>query len=455
MKHYYQGRLAAYSLWFDIILLNLGFGLSTYLHLGYPPADDIYLILQLALNLSWLGLTYFLQTYPMSRLDLSIQGLLGRFVKAITLLVLVSAALLFFSKYGERVSRLVLFSTVANLVVWGSLARLLMVQWLKSYRQAGHNSSGYVTVGSCELGNVLKSRYQKRRDLGLQYRGSLEFGDENLADKIVQLENLLETTKSDFLYCCMSSLTTEQIQGIVQLGERHRVQVRLVPDFRGFASYQAKMEYHDVVPVIEVSTKPYANAQDEIAKRAFDLAFSATVMVLGAPVFGVVALLIRVFSPGPVFFKQLRTGRWGQPFYIYKFRTMHTDADKMGLLHSQGDADPRVTPIGRLLRRTRLDELPQFLNVLKGEMSVVGPRPLYRYDVDMLMQADPTQFKKLLTVKPGVTSIGQLMVGYADSLSLNLSRMRYDLGYLRKYSIRYDLRLILQTVQVMVQGRGK
>ncbi len=455
MKQYYQSRLAAYSLWIDIILLNLGYGLSTYLYLGYPPADDIYLILQLALNLSWLVLTHFLQTYPMSRLNLSIRGLLGRFAKAIVLLVFISTALLFFSKYGERVSRMVLFWTVTNLVLFGSLARLLMVQLLRSYRQAGHNSSGYVTVGSCALGELLKSRYELRRDLGLQYRGDFEFGGGNLADKIAELEQLLENTGADYLYGCMSSLTHEQIQGIVQLGERHRVQVRLVPDFRGFAPYQAKMEFHDIVPVIEVSTKPYVNSQDEISKRAFDLAFSATVLVLGAPVFGLIALLVKLLSPGPVFFKQLRTGRWGQTFYIYKFRTMHTDAHKTGLQHSQGDGDPRVTAIGRLLRRTRLDELPQFINVLKGEMSVVGPRPLFRYDVDMLMKAEPTQFKKLLTVKPGVTSIGQLRVGYADSLSLNLTRMRHDLGYLRKYSIRYDLLLILQTMQVMVEGRGK
>ncbi len=455
MKQYYQSRLASYSLWIDIIFLNLGYGLSTYLHLGYPPADDIYLILQLALNLSWLGLTHFLQTYSLSRLDLSVQGLLGRFIKAIVLLVLVSAAVLYYSKYGERVSRLVLFWTVASLLVWGSLARLLMVQWLRSYRQAGHNRSGYMMVGNCEMSQELRTRYDARKDLGMEYRGTFEFSENSLEEEFAQLEDRLEATKTDFLYCCMKSLTPGQIQGIIGLGERHRVQVRLVPDFHGFALNQAKMEYHDVVPVIEVSTKPHVDAQDEIAKRSFDLAFSATVMVLGAPIFGVIALLLKVLSPGPVFFKQLRTGRWGQTFYIYKFRTMRIDAHKMGLQHSQGDGDPRVTPIGRLLRKTRLDELPQFINVIRGEMSVVGPRPLFRYDVDMLMKAEPIQFKKLLTVKPGVTSIGQLMVGYADSLSLNLDRMRYDLGYLRKYSIRYDLQLILQTMQVMVEGRGK
>ena len=134
---------------------------------------------------------------------------------------------------------------------------------------------------------------------------------------------------------------------------------------------------------------------------------------------------------------------------------MHVDADKMGMQHSQGDHDPRITPIGHFLRRSRLDELPQFLNVIKGDMSIVGPRPLYKYDVDMLMQAAPHEFKKILTVKPGITSIGQIKVGYATNVAENVSRLRYDLEYLGKYSLRQDISLVCQTVLVMMLGRGR
>lgn len=455
MKQYYQSRLATYSLWIDVLLLNVTFGLSYWAYFREPANTDTYLILQLTINLSWLGVTSFLQTYPVSRLELTVQELLSRFMKAVLLQVLVMTGVLYFSKYGEAVSRLVLTGTMGGLALAGFAVRVLTVQWLRGYRSAGHNGSGYLTVGDAELGGLLRHRYRQRRDLGMAYRGGFEFGARSLREELARLESLLEETKPDYVYCFMTALSPEQVQGIIRLAERHRAQIRLVPDFRGFVSHQATLQYHDVVPVIEVSTKPFSNVQDETFKRAFDIVFSLLVLTLGAPVFLALMALVKVFSPGPVFFRQQRTGRWGELFEIYKFRSMYTDAHKMGLLHSKGDHDPRITPIGRVLRKTRLDELPQFINVLKGEMSVVGPRPLPYYDVDMLMEAAPEHFRRLLTVKPGITSIGQLKVGYADSLNLNLSRMQHDLRYLRKYSVWYDLYLIVLTMQVMLAGRGK
>lgn len=455
MNSLYQTRLAQYTRWIDLLLLNGVFGLSYWSYFPFDPIDDTYLILQLTLNLTWLGLTYLLQTYTVSRHEMSTELLLRRFLRAVLLEVLTITAFLYFSKYGESVSRLVLGGTMLGFGLTGGLVRTFILQWLRSYRRAGNNKSGYLTVGTSELGGILRDRFAQRHDLGVQHQGTFEFGGRPLEDELSRLEHLIETTQPDCLYCCLSTLTPEQVQGIIQLGERQRAHIRLVPDFRGFLPYQATIQYHDVVPVIDVSTRPYSNVADETYKRAFDLLFSVTVILMGAPVFALVAGAVKVFSPGPVFFRQERTGRWGQPFYIYKFRTMRTDAHKMNLQHSQGDFDPRVTPIGRFLRKSRLDELPQFINVLKGDMSVVGPRPLYRYDVEMLMEASPIHFKKLLTVKPGITSIGQLKVGYADSLSLNLKRMGHDLDYLRKYSLWYDLYLIGLTVQVMVLRRGK
>jgi exopolysaccharide biosynthesis polyprenyl glycosylphosphotransferase len=451
----YQLRLAQYTRWIDLLLLNGVFGIAYWLYFPFDPINDTYLILQLTLNLTWWGLTYLLQTYALSRHEMRTETLMRRFLRAALLQVLTITGFLYFTKYGESVSRLVLGGTMVGFALSGSLMRAFILHWLRNFRRAGHNKSGYLTVGNCELGEILRQRFSQRHDLGVQHRGSFEFGGRALDDELLRLESLIEDTKPDCLYCCLTTLSPEQVQGIIQLGERQRAQIRLVPDFRGFLPYQATMHYHDVVPVIDVSTRPYSNVTDETYKRAFDLLFSLIVMLLGAPVFALVAVAVKIFSPGPVFFRQERTGRWGQSFYIYKFRTMRTDADKLGLQHSQGDYDPRVTPIGRFLRKTRLDELPQFINVLKGEMSVVGPRPLYRYDVDMLMAASPIHFKKLLTVKPGITSIGQLKVGYADSLTLNLKRMSHDLDYLRKYSLWYDLYLIGLTVQVMVLRRGK
>ncbi|WP_051664164.1 sugar transferase [Dyadobacter crusticola] len=190
-------------------------------------------------------------------------------------------------------------------------------------------------------------------------------------------------------------------------------------------------------------------------KRIFDVAFSLTVMLCGIPLFLLVMILVKCSSKGPVFFLQTRTGRWGEPFSIIKFRTMYTDSHKYNLTHSLGASDPRITPVGNFLRRTRLDELPQFLNVLKGEMSVVGPRPLHQVDVDMLMAQASHDFQRLLTIRPGITSIGQIKVGYATNASENLKRLKYDVMYLDIYGMKTDIYLIWLTIQVVLTGKGK
>jgi putative colanic acid biosynthesis UDP-glucose lipid carrier transferase len=454
-SHPYQGRLALYNRWIDIIVLN-GLFLFVYrVRLAGVPISDIYLILLLSLNLSWLSITYLFNTYLVTRHELSVDELLRRFMSSVLLLILFTAGVLFFTQYGARVSRMLFGTALGSFALVGGGIRILILKWLQSYRAAGYNTKDFMMIGNCEMGQILQERHQERRDLGLLHRGTFEFGECAIGQELERLEHQLEINQVDYVYCCVSSLSPEQVREIIRLGERHRIQVRLVPNFSGFLSHQSSLMYHDVVPVIEVSTKPHSNVRDESYKRAFDLTFSLMVMVLGSPVFFGIALLVKTLSPGPVFFCQQRTGRWGQKFYIYKFRTMRTDADTLGLLHSKGDQDPRITPIGRILRKTRLDELPQFLNVIKGDMSVVGPRPLFQYDVDMLIEAAPDHFNRLLTVKPGITSIGQLKVGYADSLSLNLIRMRHDLLYLRKYSVWLDLYLIAQTIKLMIAGKGK
>jgi putative colanic acid biosynthesis UDP-glucose lipid carrier transferase len=203
------------------------------------------------------------------------------------------------------------------------------------------------------------------------------------------------------------------------------------------------------------SETPFLNSDDELTKRVFDVVFSCIVMILGAPLFLLVIILVKLSSDGPIFFTQERTGRWGGKFKILKFRTMYADAHKYGLKHSLGVTDPRITAVGHFLRRTRLDELPQFLNVLKGDMSVVGPRPLHKFDVEMLMNDAKEDFQKTLRIRPGITSIGQIKVGYATTSKENLKRLRYDLLYLRSYSMVSDMYLILLTVQVILLGKGR
>jgi putative colanic acid biosynthesis UDP-glucose lipid carrier transferase len=455
MKNHYPGLLPKAHLWADVVLLNLSF-LSAYLF-RFNDLPELfknqYVNLLLFANLVWILTIHILKTYQFSRLSYHFNTQLGNFFKATIIHAAIIMAFLYLSKQGEEYSRYQFLMTYGLFMLMSIFSRAAAVIILKLYRQAGYNYNRFAIVGKGDLATLIREFYGERRELGYRYYGMFELA--TAENPVAELESFVKEKQLDYVYCCLNEISDDQVREIIKMGERQRTQIRLVPDFRGFMTNMATIEYHDMYPIIQVNTKPFSSFNEQTAKRAFDLVFSICVMILGAPIFFLVFLAIKITSPGPVFFKQKRSGRWGEMFEIYKFRSMYADADKMGLQHSQGDNDPRITPIGRFLRKSRLDELPQFINVLKGEMSVVGPRPLFKYDVDMLMEAEPHEFQRLLTVKPGITSIGQINVGYADTMAKNVERLRYDLQYLKSYSVFDDIMLIFRTLQVMVLGRGQ
>ncbi|WAC13204.1 sugar transferase [Dyadobacter pollutisoli] len=455
MKNHYPGILPKGHLWTDVFHLNLAFFLAYFFRFDDLSAilENQYVNLLLVSNLMWIFTIYVFKTYHFTRLSYHFSTQLTNFLKAVAIHASVMMGFLYLSKQGEEYSRYQFLMTFCLFIVLSTTFRAATVIFLKMYRQAGYNYNRYAIFGKGDLAYLIREFYSDRKELGYRFCGMFEVADSK--EQIASLESFVKDKQLDYLYCCLSEMSDDQVKEVIKLGERLRTQIRLVPDFRGFMTNMATIEYHDMYPIIQVNTKPFSSLKEQTTKRIFDLVFSVVVMVLGLPVFFLVWAAIKISSPGPVFFKQQRSGRWGELFYIYKFRSMYTDADKMGLKHSQGDSDPRITPIGHLLRKSRLDELPQFINVLKGEMSVVGPRPLYKYDVDMLMEAAPHEFQRLLTVKPGITSIGQINVGYADTVALNVERLKHDLQYLKSYSVFDDVQLIFRTVQVMVLGRGQ
>ncbi|MBK1439502.1 sugar transferase [Parapedobacter sp. ISTM3] len=189
-------------------------------------------------------------------------------------------------------------------------------------------------------------------------------------------------------------------------------------------------------------------------KRVFDILFSSVVLVAGLPVFVVLMLITKATSRGPVFYRQVRIGKDEKPFYIYKFRSMRVDAEKDGRPQLSSDDDPRITKWGKFMRKTHLDELPQFWNVLKGDMAIVGPRPERRHFIDEIKERKP-EYMQLFRLKPGITSIGQVHYGYAENVNQMCERVNYDLKYLSTMSIKTDIGIILETVKAMAQGKGK
>ena len=170
------------------------------------------------------------------------------------------------------------------------------------------------------------------------------------------------------------------------------------------------------------------------------------------PVIVIIGVIIKLTGKGPVIYSQKRTGREGKPFDIYKFRSMHLGKDE-GISLITDRKDKRITVIGRFIRRYRFDEIPNFINVLKGEMSIIGPRPEQQFFIDQIIEREP-RYRKLQSIKPGITSWGQIKYGYASNVDEMVKRMEYDLFYLENRSLWFDLKIVLLTICVVFKGKG-
>ena len=244
----------------------------------------------------------------------------------------------------------------------------------------------------------------------------------------------------------------DHISRIMNELEGTGVRIKIIPDMYDILAGSVKMSSIFGAPLIEVNPEIMPAWQFSL-KRIIDIAVSILALMLLSPLMLVIALLVKVSSPGPVFFRQERVGKNGKPFQIVKFRSMYTDAEKNGPLLSSS-TDPRITPIGRWLRRTRMDELPQFWNVLKGDMSLVGPRPERRHFIAEIMKLAP-HYRHLHKVRPGITSWGQVKFGYAENVEQMVRRLKYDILYIENMSLAVDLKILAYTVLIILKGDGK
>ncbi|MCG8373052.1 MAG: sugar transferase [Balneolales bacterium] len=398
--------------------------------------------------------------YLVSRLD--------EFFRVLKTTIIGGLILYFMLDFGDRAS----FEADRAMVIyyWGfifgivALNRFIIRTIQRFYAQKGKGLHRTIIVGTGHNAKVAFDDLIRNKTLGMEVLGYVQVNGKSLnpeigiqqEEVIGHLENIAaiveEYKVQDVLVAIEPERRTDLVDVISKVDQPDIV-LKLLPDFYQLVSGLNKTNQIFGMPIIEISPEPMPLWERGV-KRIMDVVVSLSGLILFSPVYLILAIWIKIDSPGAVIYKQTRVGRKGRPFTMYKFRTMRSDAESATGPTWASENDPRVTKLGYWLRKLRLDEIPQLVNVLQGTMSLVGPRPERPHFVDQFKYQIPL-YTRRLRVRPGITGWAQVKWKYDSSLDDVKEKTKYDLYYVENTSLKMDLKILIITILTMIKGKGQ
>ncbi|MDT0686063.1 undecaprenyl-phosphate glucose phosphotransferase [Autumnicola psychrophila] len=406
-------------------------------------------------NFSWLLITYSLDFYPTGRKE----RFMTNFMKILQLYIIFGLA--YFALFSFKDYQV--YSDPYRVYVYLIICLLLFLYrwlffWMRTrYRLEGGNFVNVVVIGRDKNLKKIRKVFDEP-DLGYRYMGYFDNQASNSETYLGAIQDSFQYVVDNHvneIYCMVSKLTQEELKTLITFADNNLKKLKIVPDNKEIFSRAMSIELYDSIPVLNMRGSPMDGEYARIVKRTFDIVFSSLVIILLLSwITPILYVLIKLESPGPLYFKQKRNGVNCKIFWCHKFRSMTVSSDANSAMATRNDV--RVTRIGRILRKTSLDELPQFIDVFLGHMSVVGPRPHMQQHTS---QYGTTVDKYLVRhlVKPGITGLAQIK-GYRGEIIRKadiINRVRLDIFYLEKWSLLLDLNIIFQTVINALKGEEK
>ena len=403
----------------------------------------------------WIIISFFSRFYEVYRFTTPVEILTKIAKQSVIFILLIIAYFPFNKEFVFSGKAIALYSISLFSVI--ILIKSLFFYYLKKYRiVTGNNFRNAIIIGYTNEALDLKKIFDERPDYGYRFKGffSDKKVNENIEGKIASIKTYCIENKIDEIYCSLNEISDEKLKDLVEFGDNNSIVVKFIPDSKAIFSKNLKIDYYELFPVLSLQKTALHDPLIKNFKRGFDFIFSLFVIILVLSwLTPLMALLIKLESRGPVFFKQSRPGLDEQEFLCYKFRSMQVNVTTE---KEASRNDPRVTRIGRFIRKTSIDELPQFFNVLLGDMSVVGPRPhLWSQNKNY-----GNRIKKYMVrhyVKPGITGLAQVKGcrGEIETDNDMINRIKYDVYYIENWSLLMDIKIIIQTVVSIFKGEEK